>query len=352
MKYSILASLKFDEFNPVALGISLNYGGNNDRVFDFPVYKIAPSVKSMLVELNNTTDVEVYAVLVNVGNYELFKNYGIAVYDNEPTIFHSIAVDVNTQQVPAGGDVIVPVSAFGEPNILPTTDMTVIVYSTSAPTQGSFIASLQIPEQQVGVVGVNFKNGQGQPVVTIYLVNFIAVGLPYYDEFSVTFNGITQTTKSREIPFWVLSGTYGYAVNSPVGYSVKPNSGTITLSGTNYVQNIYINFEPVPNLLYVNFLETGESGLKWSASINDGELISSTTGSVISFPAPTPQVTYSITPPTGYVASPSSGIVDLVDKSVTVVIDMSISSLYYGAGSEFSILNAQTGEITQVELSP
>lgn len=63
-------------------------------------------------------------------------------------------------------------------------------------------------------------------------VVFTETGLPTGTPWSVTFNGTSMSSDAESITFTALDGTYSYSVPSVVTYSASPNSGSVTLAGT------------------------------------------------------------------------------------------------------------------------
>ena len=69
-----------------------------------------------------------------------------------------------------------------------------------------------------------------------YNITLTETGLPLGTSWSVTLNGIKESSTTSTILFSELNGTYSYTVNSVSGYTVSPSSGSITVNGKNMTQ--------------------------------------------------------------------------------------------------------------------
>ena len=75
--------------------------------------------------------------------------------------------------------------------------------------------------------------------VAVFTVTFTESGLPLGTNWSVTFNGTTETSTSSTILFVAENGTYSYRVGtSASGYSASPAGGTYTVSPTNLSMSV------------------------------------------------------------------------------------------------------------------
>ncbi|MGC9071342.1 MAG: hypothetical protein ACP5HK_01395 [Acidilobus sp.] len=68
-----------------------------------------------------------------------------------------------------------------------------------------------------------------------YTVTFLESGLPPGATWSVTLNGVTISSSSHVIRFFVPPGTYSYTVGEVAGYEASPSSGTIEVTGNTSV---------------------------------------------------------------------------------------------------------------------
>jgi len=77
--------------------------------------------------------------------------------------------------------------------------------------------------------------GDHRPLVTfsLYRVTFHETGLPSGTPWSVTLNGITESSTGASISFWDPNGTYAFTVGSVSGYTPHPSLGAVLVSGVN-----------------------------------------------------------------------------------------------------------------------
>lgn len=85
-------------------------------------------------------------------------------------------------------------------------------------------------------VNVTFKK-------VLFEVYFVETGLPAGQNWSVTFDGITESSSSNYLEFYVTNGTYSYYVVALHGYNPVPISGIIKVNGVSATGTI--SFEPV-----------------------------------------------------------------------------------------------------------
>ncbi|PVX23514.1 MAG: hypothetical protein CW691_10420, partial [Candidatus Bathyarchaeum sp.] len=75
-------------------------------------------------------------------------------------------------------------------------------------------------------------------------VTFVASGLPAGTNWSVTFDGTTQSSTSNTITYSSVNlGTYDYTIESITNYASTPASGTITVAYSNVSQPIDFEFD-------------------------------------------------------------------------------------------------------------
>jgi phospholipase C len=107
-------------------------------------------------------------------------------------------------------------------------------------------------------------------------VTFVEVGLPSGTSWSVTLNGVLQTSSSSEIAFTQPNGTqYSYTLGSVPGYLPTPSLGEVTLNGSG--REIQVTFsQEFP----VAFTESGlPNGTAWNVTI--GSALTSATSATI-----------------------------------------------------------------------
>ncbi|MHB8358595.1 MAG: hypothetical protein ACYDCP_03715, partial [Thermoplasmataceae archaeon] len=119
-------------------------------------------------------------------------------------------------------------------------------------------------------------------------VTFHESGLSSGTTWSVTLNGVTDSTTSGTISFSEPFGTYSYSIESISGYSISPQSGSIELNDFSYSKDItFTSVGPV------TFHESGlPSGTSWEAYV--GSYSGSGTGTSLTVTAPTGTYSYSI----------------------------------------------------------
>lgn len=88
--------------------------------------------------------------------------------------------------------------------------------------------------------GLITLNGDYAPLTPqpVYKVVFAEGGLTSGTTWSVTFNGLTESSSGRTIVFWELNGTYAYTVGAVTGFTASPSIGGVAVSGVNQVVKI------------------------------------------------------------------------------------------------------------------
>jgi YVTN family beta-propeller protein len=109
----------------------------------------------------------------------------------------------------------------------------------------------------------------------LFPVKFKESGLPSGTSWSVTLNGITESSTSSNITFTEPNGTYTYTVSNVSGYSISQSSGSIIVNGNNVSQEILFNpkveinvLSEYSGLLYENVSLTDTIGVysHWGSS--------------------------------------------------------------------------------------
>ncbi len=116
--------------------------------------------------------------------------------------------------------------------------------------------------------------------------------------------GIVQTSMSTSMAFSEPNGSYNFSVTPPSGYSVVTSSGTISVSGTAFYENL--QFSNTEYVVSVN--ETGlgtvQSGSLWSATLKNtssGKIYTENSHfSEINFTVPDGHYALSVLPPPYY----------------------------------------------------
>jgi Thermopsin/Periplasmic copper-binding protein (NosD) len=150
--------------------------------------------------------------------------------------------------------------------------------------------------------------GDGQydyyPVGTLagtYAVTFYEAGLAPGTSWSVTFNGMTQSSQGTWMQFGAPAGSYAFTVGAVAGYMVSPSAGSVTTTtGPQYVD---LEYQALYN---VTLTETGlPTGTSWSAVF--GGTTGTSTGTSITFAVPSGTYSYQVLGLAGYRASPATG---------------------------------------------
>ncbi len=204
----------------------------------------------------------------------------------------------------------------------------------SSPTSGSIELTGNITES------VTFT-----PVVpSTYTVTFAESGLPSGTTWSVTLNGLTESSASWVITFQEPAGSYSLTVNAPSGYTASPSSGSMNVTDS-FTQTILFT-KASPTTYAITFSESGlPAGATWSVTLN-GDVESSST-SQIAFQEPAGTYSYSIASPSGYVASPSTGSLT-VSGSLTqdVAFTQVLPSSYQVTFSESGLPSGTSWSVT------
>ncbi len=144
-------------------------------------------------------------------------------------------------------------------------------------------------------------------------VTFQASGLTSGTSWSVTLNGVTQSSTSGTIVFNVYPGTYSYSVGALAGWAITPNSGTV--APVSNAVTVTIGFA---TLNTVTFTASGlTSGTLWWVVF--GGTPYSSTGATLTVATVAGTFAYSVVAPDGFTASPASGVLAVSGAaSVTV----------------------------------
>jgi parallel beta-helix repeat protein len=301
-------------------------------------------------------DVTWYAILTDIGAYQDWQ--GVAVYDGEDNLItdsqfvddtsYGVSLTVSSGNIVAGNTFIgdngatdtfsaAHIQGFASPGYNnywydPNTD------------SGNYWADWhQDPNGYLApyVITTDLRNVDRYPLGVPFgetAVWFYAYGLASGVSWSVTFDGMSQTTTAPWLLFGVAPGSYSFTVGAVAGYVASPAGGSVGVPvGTSYSE-VDIYYTAVYN---VTLTETGlPAGASWSAIVG-GTLASSTTSS-ISVSVPGGSTAYQIPAIAGYTASPSSGTIlvagtynlSIVFTQVTYAVTVSESGL--SAGTSWS----------------
>jgi hypothetical protein len=172
-----------------------------------------------------------------------------------------------------------------------------------SPSEGSFnIAGADVTQT------INFTS----PTEPTFTLTFTETGLPTLTNWSVTLNGILETSTSATVVFTEPNGTFDFSAAAP-GYTGTPANGEATVAGANYTQTI--DFGAATGPFSVTFTETGlVSGTSWSVTL-EGVVMSSTTDSIV-FAEPDGSYAFTVSPVSGYYApNPATGEISVSGAS-------------------------------------
>ena len=157
-----------------------------------------------------------------------------------------------------------------------------------------------------------------------YAVALTESGLPSGTTWSVTMNGVAQTSAGPTIAFSEPNGSYSFSIGSVSGYTATPSSGSVTVDGAAVTESITFTAVP-PSTYAVTFTESGlPGGTSWTVTLN-GATESSTT-STIAFTEGNGSYSFSIGAVSGYTANPGSGSITVAGSSHSVAVYFTESS--------------------------
>ena len=158
-------------------------------------------------------------------------------------------------------------------------------------------------------------------VPELFVVTFEESGLPSGTSWTVTLNGVRESTASREYNFSVPDGNYPFTVTPLKGFNVTPASGNLSVHLAN--QTVHLLF--VPPLYAVTFEESGlANGTAWS--VNNNGLFENFTGVSFVLPLANGSYSYSTSTVAGYSVTNGSGTVHVSGHPVTVLVQYTRSS--------------------------
>jgi hypothetical protein len=151
---------------------------------------------------------------------------------------------------------------------------------------------------------INFGENAGP-----FAVTFTESGLSLGTSWSVTLDGVLNTSTTGTIGFTEPDGTYDYTVSAVTGYyAPNPATGEISVSGTSPPPTNVVFTPTTAPTFTVTFSESGlTAGTSWSVTLNGVTTPSTTT--TVSFVEPNGSYDYSIGAVSGYRASLAAGTV-------------------------------------------
>ena len=164
----------------------------------------------------------------------------------------------------------------------------------------------------------NYYNMSNQPTVfsmrylsANYTVSFVRTGIPAGTAWSVTFNGITNTTAGALVTFRSYNGTYSFSVSNVSGFLLRESSGSITVDGENITHSV-----EYMKTYVISFVESGlPQGTSWSVSLNGTPRTS--TDAMINFTVVNGTYVYSVGTVSGYNIAKAEGNITVSGSSVS-----------------------------------
>jgi hypothetical protein len=185
----------------------------------------------------------------------------------------------------------------------------------------------------------HYPIGAPEGTVAVY---FEESGLPSGVSWSVTVNGVQQTTASDVLDFAVLPGTYSFTVGSVAGYSETPTTGTVSASGVAVYE--YVTYSAVHT---VSVVETGLSvsalASGWSATVG-GVLVKGNT-STLGFTVAEGTYAFQVASVPGYTVSPASGVFSVVNGNYTLLVTFT-QVMYAVTVTETGLTNGESWSAT------
>ncbi len=183
-------------------------------------------------------------------------------------------------------------------------------YTISSNTQYSAFPSSGNFTVQGGSVSISilFK-------LVSYTLSFTETGLAVSTMWSVTVNGVSESSYTNTIDFNETNGVYNFVVNVVPGYSASPSSGTVSINGRNVTENVVFTAREYS----VTFVESGlPSGTQWSVYMNGSALTS--TSDNITFLEPRGTYLYTVFQADGITPSPHNGSAVVNSGNVTIYV--------------------------------
>jgi len=154
-----------------------------------------------------------------------------------------------------------------------------------------------------------------------YSVTFTESGLSSGTSWSVTLNGLTETSTNATLTFNEPNGTYSYVISGISGYRANSYSGTINVNGNPVSNSITWSLITYPITITENGISNGTS---WSATLTgttfNGQYINitlSSTTNTLTFNEPNGSYSYTIHLPSGYQSNNAKGSVNVSGNSET-----------------------------------
>ena len=218
MKVAVLGYLKYNDFNSIQNGLSVNYFGNNSNVHTFPLSQIAALGSGATVVVNNTTDISISHYIVNTPNTTLLERYGFQISSSK--------IDLSTSYGNIIDTLTVSTSSFNEYSInlqeKSVSNLAVYIASSTLPTKGAVTVYLYVPE-----VSIENSKYTVKPTPAYYYVYTI-------NQINNTVSVIKTSTNTVVATITGLSFPYGIAItpNGKYVYVVNETSYTVSVIQT------------------------------------------------------------------------------------------------------------------------
>ncbi|MGD0718732.1 MAG: YncE family protein, partial [Thermoplasmata archaeon] len=177
------------------------------------------------------------------------------------------------------------------------------------------------------------------PPPSTYLIEFTQIGLPTGASWTVTLNGVSNTSDTSWNLFWEPNGTYSYQIGNVSGFTMTTSSsGTVVCAG-----GAHVDVRFVGTTYDVTFTETGlPTGTAWGVTLNG--VVEGSTSTAIVFVSADGTFSYALSVVPGEVATPASGNVSVDGASVAVTVTFStngfavtFTELGLSAGTSWSV---------------
>jgi outer membrane protein assembly factor BamB len=193
----------------------------------------------------------------------------------------------------------------------------------------------------VTVAGAPISLTIGWSASTTYAVTFTEAGLPGGTNWSVTLNGVTNSSTSTMVNFFELPGNYSYTIAHVTGYTTPSYTGTVQVTTGRATVRV-----PWSAIAYnVTFQESGlPSGTTWGITLNHTTM-NSTTSTVV-FAVPNGLYGYQVLTVAGYAPSPPNGTLTVSGTNLTESIAFSVLTTYAVTFSETGLPSGSTWSVT------
>jgi hypothetical protein len=152
-------------------------------------------------------------------------------------------------------------------------------------------------------------------IPSVYKVTFAEKGLmPHGTSWSVTLNGVTESSTTRKIQFTEDNGTFAYTVGAIAGWHLTSGvyTGTVMVAGG----PVKVHEKFAKTTYKLSFTETGlVGGSSWQVRV-DGQTIVSTTSRIVVWVA-NGTYTFHVSGPAGTTPTPGTGSATISGSSAT-----------------------------------